>query len=100
MFCGQTQFAEGDWVGVILDTATGKNNGTVQNVQYFECEPNFGVFVKSSAVELEDASKRSGLKAPAASAIRKDSSVMSRSAGSKASPGVRNFNYIFNVSLI
>lgn len=87
MFCGQTQFAEGDWVGVILDTATGKNNGTVQNVQYFECEPNFGVFVKSSAVELEDASKRSGLKAPAASAIRKDSSVMSRSAGSKASPG-------------
>uniref|UniRef100_A0A1I7UCN0 Dynactin subunit 1 n=1 Tax=Caenorhabditis tropicalis TaxID=1561998 RepID=A0A1I7UCN0_9PELO len=87
VFCGQTKFAEGDWVGVILDNPTGKNNGTVQGVQYFQCEPNYGVFVKASAVELEDAVKRSGLKAPAASAIRKDSSVMSRSAGSKASPG-------------
>lgn len=87
VFCGPTKFAEGDWVGVILDNPTGKNNGTVQGVEYFKCEPNYGVFVKASAVELEDAVKRSGLKAPAASAIRKDSSVMSRSAGSKASPG-------------
>lgn len=87
VFCGQTKFAEGDWVGVVLDNPTGKNNGTVQGVQYFQCEPNFGVFVKASAVELEDTVKKSGLKAPAASAIRKDSSVMSRSAGSKASPG-------------
>lgn len=87
VFTGQTQFQEGDWVGVILDTPTGKNNGTVKGVEYFQCEPNFGVFVKASAVELEDSMKKSGLKAPAASAIRKDSSVMSRSAGSKASPG-------------
>uniref|UniRef100_A0A8R1I1Q1 Dynactin subunit 1 n=1 Tax=Caenorhabditis japonica TaxID=281687 RepID=A0A8R1I1Q1_CAEJA len=86
MFCGQTKFAEGEWVGVILDTPTGKNNGTVQGEQYFQCEPNYGVFVKAVAVELEDG-KRSGLKAPVATAIRKDSSVMSRSAGSKASPG-------------
>ncbi|PIC34158.1 hypothetical protein B9Z55_013896 [Caenorhabditis nigoni] len=87
VFAGQTQFAEGEWIGVILDTPTGKNNGTVKDVAYFQCEPNYGVFVKASAVELEDAVKRSGLKAPTASAIRKDSSVMSRSAGSKASPG-------------
>ncbi|CAP26394.2 Protein CBR-DNC-1 [Caenorhabditis briggsae] len=87
VFAGQTQFAEGEWIGVILDTPTGKNNGTVKDVAYFQCEPNYGVFVKASAVELEDTVKRSGLKAPTASAIRKDSSVMSRSAGSKASPG-------------
>ncbi|CAO4373879.1 unnamed protein product [Caenorhabditis nigoni] len=87
VFAGQTQFAEGEWIGVILDTPTGKNNGTVKDVAYFQCEPNYGVFVKASAVELEDAVKKSGLKAPTASAIRKDSSVMSRSAGSKASPG-------------
>ncbi|CAI2351530.1 unnamed protein product [Caenorhabditis sp. 36 PRJEB53466] len=87
VFCGQTKFAEGDWVGVILDTATGKNNGTVQGVQYFQCEANFGVFVKAAAVELDDVKKPSGLKAPMAAAFRKDSSVMSRSAGSKASPG-------------
>lgn len=87
VFNGQTQFAEGEWVGVILDTPTGKNNGTVKDVEYFQCEPNHGVFVKAGAIELEDAGKKSGLKAPTASAIRKDSSLMSRSAGSKASPG-------------
>lgn len=87
VFIGATQFADGEWVGVILDTPTGKNNGTVKDVEYFQCEPNYGVFVKASAVELEDGGRKSGLKAPTASAIRKDSSVMSRSAGSKASPG-------------
>jgi len=29
-FVGNTQFAEGYWVGVILEKPSGKNNGTVQ----------------------------------------------------------------------
>ena len=45
-FIGQTQFARGVWVGVILDTAEGKNNGTVGGIQYFECAPNHGLFTR------------------------------------------------------
>lgn len=30
------QFAEGEWAGVELDQADGKNDGSVQNVRYFD----------------------------------------------------------------
>jgi CAP-Gly domain len=34
-FVGGTLFAPGKWVGVVLDDAKGKNNGSVQGKQYF-----------------------------------------------------------------
>ena len=34
---GPTQFAPGEWVGVILEAATGKNNGAIKGVKYFKC---------------------------------------------------------------
>jgi len=37
---------EGDWVGVRLEEATGKNDGTRDGVRYFEAEPNCGAFTK------------------------------------------------------
>lgn len=43
---GPTQFAAGDWVGIVLDEARGRNNGTVNGVTYFNCDTNHGVFVK------------------------------------------------------
>lgn len=49
-FVGSTHFAAGDWVGIELDDATGKNNGTVQGEQYFDCEPGYGMFVRPPAV--------------------------------------------------
>jgi dynactin 1 len=52
-FVGQTKFADGEWIGVELDTAEGKNDGSVIGVQYFECRPEHGLFVKPAQVKLE-----------------------------------------------
>ena len=41
---------ETDWCGVILDEPVGKNNGTIQGRQYFECLDHFGVFVRLSTL--------------------------------------------------
>merc|ERR1719162_1758280 len=45
-FLGETQFASGIWVGVTLDDAVGKNDGTIHDVVYFKCEPEHGIFVR------------------------------------------------------
>lgn len=45
-FVGTTRFAKGVWIGVVLDTPEGKNDGSVQGVSYFNCEPNYGLFSK------------------------------------------------------
>lgn len=34
-YVGMTSFAVGKWVGVILDEAKGKNNGSIKGHQYF-----------------------------------------------------------------
>lgn len=51
-FIGKTQFAEGEWIGVELDEEKGKNNGSVQGVQYFECPASKGMFVRRTALEV------------------------------------------------
>ncbi|KAK0100652.1 hypothetical protein ONS95_007105 [Cadophora gregata] len=48
-YVGQTEFADGDWVGVELDSFDGKNDGSVQGQRYFECEPSRGMFLRPSA---------------------------------------------------
>lgn len=47
-FIGTTHFASGTWVGVDLDAPTGKNDGTVQGVRYFEARPRHGIFVRGN----------------------------------------------------
>lgn len=49
-YIGTTLFASGKWVGVILDEAKGKNDGTVQGKRYFTCDENHGIFVRQSQV--------------------------------------------------
>ncbi|CAN3368281.1 hypothetical protein DICA3_F16402 [Diutina catenulata] len=64
-FFGPTEFAPGKWVGVELDTATGKNDGSVEGHRYFECQPAHGVFVRESAVgESNPSSRASSTRTP------------------------------------
>ncbi|KAJ2014217.1 hypothetical protein H4S03_007020 [Coemansia sp. S3946] len=51
-FCGPTEFATGRWFGVELEGPYGKNDGSVKGKRYFECQPDYGVFVRSSQVKL------------------------------------------------
>ncbi|XP_056283019.1 CAP-Gly domain-containing linker protein 4-like isoform X1 [Pseudoliparis swirei] len=50
-FCGQTGFAPGLWLGIELDTPSGKNDGSVGGVRYFRCSPKHGVFAPASRVQ-------------------------------------------------
>ncbi|KAK5644359.1 hypothetical protein RI129_005659 [Pyrocoelia pectoralis] len=43
-YIGETQFAPGEWAGIVLDQPIGKNDGSVSGVRYFQCEPKRGVF--------------------------------------------------------
>lgn len=45
-FIGATTFAAGDWVGLELEGPYGKNDGTVNGEQYFECKPSHGLFLR------------------------------------------------------
>ena len=49
-FLGTTHFAPGEWVGVELTEATGKNDGSVQGQRYFDCDPGYGMFVRSTVI--------------------------------------------------
>lgn len=46
-FYGKTQFADGTWVGIALAIPEGKNDGSVNGVSYFNCEPLHGLFIRA-----------------------------------------------------
>ncbi|XP_017282022.1 kinesin-like protein KIF13A isoform X3 [Kryptolebias marmoratus] len=56
-YVGGVEFAKGIWIGVKLDMAVGKHNGTVQGRVYFRCPPGHGVFVKPSRLSRGPPSK-------------------------------------------
>ncbi|XP_029350323.1 CAP-Gly domain-containing linker protein 4 isoform X2 [Echeneis naucrates] len=50
-FYGKTSFAPGLWLGIELDKPSGKNDGSVGGVRYFNCPPKHGVFAPPSRVQ-------------------------------------------------
>ncbi|XP_075169132.1 kinesin heavy chain 73 isoform X2 [Haematobia irritans] len=56
-YVGTTHFQAGTWIGVELDTPTGKNDGTVQGIQYFQCKPKHGIFVRFDKLILDKRGK-------------------------------------------
>jgi len=49
-FVGPTDFAAGVWVGVVLDTPAGKNDGSVKGKKYFACPPDHGIFIRPQMI--------------------------------------------------
>lgn len=58
-FIGETQFAPGEWAGVILDSPIGKNDGSVNGVRYFSCQALYGIFSKLSNLSHNPSSSSS-----------------------------------------
>ncbi|KAM7423661.1 hypothetical protein PAMA_000154 [Pampus argenteus] len=57
-YVGMTQFADGVWVGVELDTPVGKNDGSVGGHRYFSCKPGYGVLVRPDRLSCRDRTSR------------------------------------------
>lgn len=55
-FIGNTHFAPGDWIGIELEDASGKNDGAVQGQRYFDCPPEHGMFIRPSVLKIVDES--------------------------------------------
>ncbi|WVQ84231.1 hypothetical protein IAT38_006382 [Cryptococcus sp. DSM 104549] len=86
-FYGQTQFKEGVWAGVELEggfKGKGKNDGTVEGVQYFSCPPLCGIFV--TAVKLSPPT--TGASRPASAASHRSTASYSISASGRATPSI------------
>ncbi|KAM4527485.1 CAP-Gly domain-containing linker protein 1 isoform 2-T3 [Odontesthes bonariensis] len=72
-FVGGTQFAPGQWAGIVLDEPIGKNDGSVAGVRYFQCEDGRGIFTRPSKLSRtvlpeKEANGDQASPAPAASA--------------------------------
>ncbi|KAJ6008372.1 hypothetical protein N7540_012348 [Penicillium herquei] len=87
-FIGSTHFAVGDWIGVELTEATGKNDGAVQGERYFDCEAGFGMFIRPTAIGavLQQAPRES--KQTTRPGTNTSSGRVSVSAGSKKPAGI------------
>uniref|UniRef100_A0A8D0RTE6 CAP-Gly domain-containing protein n=1 Tax=Sus scrofa TaxID=9823 RepID=A0A8D0RTE6_PIG len=59
-YLGETQFAPGQWAGVVLDEPVGKNDGAVGGVRYFECPALQGIFTRPSKLTRQPAAEGSG----------------------------------------
>ncbi|XP_037547707.1 CAP-Gly domain-containing linker protein 1 [Nematolebias whitei] len=79
-FVGSTQFAPGQWAGIVLDEPIGKNDGSVAGVRYFQCEDGHGIFTRPSKLSRTELPQKEGNGGQA-------SPVPGASAASESAPG-------------
>uniref|UniRef100_S4RKU3 CAP-Gly domain containing linker protein family member 4 n=1 Tax=Petromyzon marinus TaxID=7757 RepID=S4RKU3_PETMA len=63
-FQGTTHFAPGHWYGIELEQPSGRNDGSVAGVRYFQCPAKHGVFAPPSRVQRLTVSMESLLDLP------------------------------------
>ena len=68
-FLGTTSFAPGEWAGIELFEAQGKNDGTVKGDRYFKCAANHGLFAKPDKLERVSGDGSGGSSARSSSAV-------------------------------
>ena len=51
-YIGEVKGVKGSFIGIELDTPTGKNDGTAKGDRYFDCKINHGLFVKEGGVTV------------------------------------------------
>lgn len=95
-FVGNALFAAGEWLGVELEDASGKNDGSVQGQRYFDCKPGHGMFVRPAAVAiiLEQPIPKQNRSAVA----RGDSAALKSRPQSLAAPGLKKQNILDSAS--
>ncbi|KAM8865534.1 CAP-Gly domain-containing linker protein 1 isoform 4-T5 [Synchiropus picturatus] len=74
-FLGETQFAPGQWAGIVLDEPIGKNDGSVAGVRYFQCEPLRGIFTRPSKLSRTEGESNGTQTAPQSRAASPTPSV-------------------------
>lgn len=74
-FLGETQFAPGQWAGIVLDEPIGKNDGSVAGVRYFQCEALRGIFTRPSKLSLTEGEANGNQTAPPSRAASPTPSV-------------------------
>merc|ERR1719433_455610 len=78
-FIGRTFFKAGvEWIGLELTKGEGKNNGTVQGTDYFNCKKGKGVFVQLDKIK-DKASGKSGKTVK--SDVKKDGAIATGRSG-------------------
>lgn len=91
-FIGNALFAAGEWLGVELEDASGKNDGSVQGQRYFDCKPGHGMFVRPAAVAI--VLEQPIPKPNRAAVARGDSAAVKSRPQSLTAPGLKKQNIL------
>ncbi|XP_026111056.1 CAP-Gly domain-containing linker protein 1 isoform X3 [Carassius auratus] len=78
-FLGETQFAPGQWAGVVLDEHIGKNDGSVSGVRYFQCDALQGIFTRPSKLSHTEGEADETMASPPSCAAPASELLRSRS---------------------